>query len=134
LLYLAQLSVAIVAFVPFGHLVLLAMAKGLFADVGAFLIGLIGLGSLCGRVLPNWIAEAGGSCRSAAICAVVMGVALAGLALFPDPWGLGCDAVLLHIGIRGCYWSSRASSFRNSRGEEFIDRWPGSRPRALLEF
>jgi hypothetical protein len=73
LLYLAQLLVAIVAFVPFGHLVLLAMAKGVSADVDAFLIGLIGLGSLCGRVLLNWIAEAGGSCRSAGICAVVMG-------------------------------------------------------------
>jgi MFS family permease len=101
LLYLAQLLVAIVAFVPFAHLVLLAMAKGVSADVGTFLIGLIGLGSLCGRVLLGCIAEAGGSCRSAAICAVVMGVALAGLALFPDPWELGCDAVLYGLGYGG---------------------------------
>jgi len=41
---------------------------------GASLIGLIGLGSLCSRVLLGCIAEAIGSCRSAAICAMVMGI------------------------------------------------------------
>jgi MFS transporter, OFA family, oxalate/formate antiporter len=101
LLYLAQLLVSVVVFVPFAHLVLFARARGLSVGTGAGLIGLIGLGSLTGRLLLSWVAERLGSCRAAAVCTTVVALALIGFAGFSRPWELGCDAVLYGLGYGG---------------------------------
>lgn len=101
LLYTAQLFLSIVAFVPLAHLVLFARAKGFSAGTGVELIGAIGLGSLCGRILLGCIAQRAGSCRSAAVCAIIMAIALTGLSVFSDVWELGCDAMLYGSGYGG---------------------------------
>jgi len=101
LLYTAQVFVSMVAFVPFAHLVLFAQTKGCSAGTGVALIGLTGLGSLCGRCLLGYIAQSLGCCRSAAVCTVIMAVALTGLILFSDSWELRFDAVLYGLGYGG---------------------------------
>jgi predicted MFS family arabinose efflux permease len=94
LLYAAQLIVSLVAFVPFAHLVLFARRMGWSAATGGYLIGMIGIGSLCGRLLLSFIAEPLGSCRAASLCAVSMAVALGLLLPATTRWELcGCAAL-----------------------------------------
>lgn len=101
LLYMAQLLISLVAFVPFAHLVLFAEARGWSAATGGYLIGLIGVGSLVGRLLLGIVAEALGSCRTAGLCAVVMAAALGLLPATIDRWELGGAAMLYGFGYGG---------------------------------
>ena len=101
LLYTAQVLVSMVAFVPFAHLVLFAQTKGFPAGTGVGLIGLTGLGSLCGRCLLGHIAQSLGCCRSAAVCTVIIAGALTGLILFWESWQFRVEAVLYGLGYGG---------------------------------
>ena len=101
LLYAAQLVVSLVAFVPFAHLVLFATTMGWSAATGGYLIGMIGIGSLCGRLLLSFIAQSLGSCRTAALCAVLMAVALVLLLLASNAWEMSSDAALYGLGYGG---------------------------------
>jgi MFS transporter, OFA family, oxalate/formate antiporter len=64
LLYVAQLLISLVAFVPFAHLALFAKTKGWPIATGGYLIGVIGIGSLCARLLVGIVAQSHGSCRA----------------------------------------------------------------------
>ncbi len=101
LLYAAQLIVSLVAFVPFAHLVLFARTMGWSAATVGYLIGMIGIGSLCGRLLLGFVAQPLGSCRAASLCALVMAVALALLVLTTNRWELEGDAALYGLGYGG---------------------------------
>jgi MFS family permease len=101
LLYAAQLIVSLVAFVPFAHLVLFARTMGWSAAAGGYLIGMIGVGSLCGRLLLSFVAQPLGSCRAASLCAFLMAVALVLLLLAMNRWELGGDAALYGLGYGG---------------------------------
>jgi MFS transporter, OFA family, oxalate/formate antiporter len=102
LLYATQLIVSLVAFVPFAHLVLFARAMGWTAAMGGYLIGMVGIGSLCGRLLLGFVAQPlGSSCRVASLCALVMAVALALLLLTSNRWELEGDAALYGLGYGG---------------------------------
>jgi MFS family permease len=101
LLYAAQLIVSLVAFVPFAHLVLFARAMGWPGAKGGYLIGMIGIGSLCGRLLLSFVAQSLGSCRAASLCAVLMAVALVLLLLATNGWELSGDAALYGLGYGG---------------------------------
>jgi MFS family permease len=101
LLYAAQLIVSLVAFVPFAHLVLFARAMGWSAAAGGYLIGMIGIGSLCGRLLLSFVAQPLGSCRAASLCAVLMAVALVLLLPATNFWELGGGAALFGLGYGG---------------------------------
>ena len=101
LLYAAQLTISLVAFVPFAHLVIVARAMGWSAATGGYLIGLIGVGSLCGRILLSFIAQSHGSCRAAGLCAVMMAVSLALLSSATQPWQFAGIAALYGLGYGG---------------------------------
>jgi predicted MFS family arabinose efflux permease len=102
LLYATQLTVSLVAFVPFAHLALFARAMGWSAAMGGYLIGMVGIGSLCGRLLLGFVARPlGSSCRVASVCALVMAVALALLLLTAKRWELEGDAALYGLGYGG---------------------------------
>lgn len=93
--------ISLVAFVPFAHLVLFAQTIGWPAATGGYLIALIGVGSLCGRILLGIIAEGLGSCRNAAACSVLMAVSLALLSHAAHRWQLGAIAALYSLGYGG---------------------------------
>jgi len=101
LLYGAQLVISLVAFVPFAHLVLFAKAMGWSAATGGYLIGMIGIGSLCGRLLLSFVAGSLGSCRAAALCAVLIAIAMTLFLLVTHVWELSGDAVLFGLGYGG---------------------------------
>jgi OFA family oxalate/formate antiporter-like MFS transporter len=101
LLYAAQLIVSLVAFVPFVHLVLVARAIGWSVAAGGYLIGMIGIGSLCGRLLLSFAARSLGSCRAASLCAVLMAIAMALLIMVTNGWELSGDAALYGLGYGG---------------------------------
>ena len=101
LLYVAQLLISLVAFVPFAHLALFAKAKGWPAETGGYLIGVIGIGSLCGRLLLGIVAQSLGLCRAASLCAVLMATALALFLPTTDRWELGGAAALYGLGYGG---------------------------------
>jgi predicted MFS family arabinose efflux permease len=101
LLYAAQLIVSLVAFVPFAHLVLFARAMGWSAATGGYLIGMIGIGSLCGRLLLSFIAQPLGACRAASLSAVLMAVALVLFLPATSRWELSGDAALYGLGYGG---------------------------------
>jgi MFS family permease len=101
LLYATQLIVSLVAFVPFAHLVLFARAMGWSAATGGYLIGMIGIGSLCGRLLLSFVAQPLGACRAASLCAVLMAVALLLFLPATSRWELSGDAALYGLGYGG---------------------------------
>jgi MFS family permease len=101
LLYVAQLLISLVAFVPFAHLALFAKTKGWPIATGGYLIGVIGIGSLCARLLVGIVAQSHGSCRTASLCAVLMAVALGLLLLSIDRWELCAAAALYGLGYGG---------------------------------
>jgi MFS family permease len=101
LLYAAQLIVSLVAFVPFAHLVLFARAMGWSAATCGYLIAMIGVGSLCGRLLLSFVAQSLGSCLAASLCALVMAIAMAFLSLVGNVWELTGDAALYGMGYGG---------------------------------
>jgi MFS transporter, OFA family, oxalate/formate antiporter len=102
LLYATQLIVSLVAFVPFAHLVLFARTMGWSAATGGYLIGIVGIGSLCGRLLLGFVAQPlGSSCRAASLCALVIAVSLTSLLLATNRWELGGDAALYGLGYGG---------------------------------
>lgn len=101
LLYAAQVLISLAAFVPFAHLGLYAKAEGLSVTIGVFLVSLIGLGSIAGRVLIGFIAEKIGSCRTASLCALIMAGSFVGLVVMPLRWELGCVSVFYGIGYGG---------------------------------
>lgn len=100
-LYAAQLLLSLVAFVPFAHLGLFARTEGFSVAIGVYLISLIGLGSLVGRVVIGVVAEQLGSCRTASLCTAMMACAFLGLIALPQSWELGCATVLYGIGYGG---------------------------------
>ena len=100
-LYAAQLLLSLVAFVPFAHLGLFAKTEGFSVAIGVYLISLIGVGSLVGRVVIGIVAEQLGSCRTAALCTAMMACAFLGLIALPQSWELGCATVLYGIGYGG---------------------------------
>jgi MFS family permease len=101
LLYTAQLLVSLVAFVPFAHLVLFATAEGWTVATGVYLISLIGLGGLGGRILIGFAADRLGSCRTASLCVVVMALSLLALPQLRNKWELCYDAALYGLGYGG---------------------------------
>lgn len=101
LLYAAQLLISAVAFVPFAHLIFFAEAMGWSAATGGYLIGLIGIGSIGGRLLLGIVAQSLGACRVAGLCAVVMALALALLPAATNCWELGGDVALYGLGYGG---------------------------------
>lgn len=101
ILYAAQLTISLVAFVPLAHLALFARAMGWSATMGGYLIGLIGVGSLGGRLLLGFAADSLGSCRTASLCALAMAIALTLLLPAADCWELGSVAVLYGLGYGG---------------------------------
>jgi MFS family permease len=68
-------------FVPFAHLVNIALWHGWSASEGVELISLLGLGSTLGRFLVTPVAQRIGACRTSALCAFITAVAMIGIAL-----------------------------------------------------
>ena len=114
LLYATQLIVSLVAFVPFAHLVLFARAMGWSAATGGYLIGMIGIGSLSGRLLLSFVAQPLGACRAASLCAVLMAVALVLFLPATSRWELSGDAALYGLGYGGVNRSDRSDRRRSS--------------------
>lgn len=79
--FAGQILFAIMFFVPFAHLVNVALWHGWSASEGVELISFLGLGSTVGRFLVTPIAQRIGACRTSAFCALITAVAMFGIAL-----------------------------------------------------
>jgi cyanate permease len=79
--FAGQILFAIMFFVPFAHLVNIALWHGWSASEGVELISLLGLGSTLGRFLVTPVAQRIGACRTSALCAFITAVAMIGIAL-----------------------------------------------------
>lgn len=66
-----------------------------------YLISLIGIGSICGRILLGLVADSLGSCCTAALCSGEVALSLMLLPLLPRGWELGADVVLFGLGYGG---------------------------------
>lgn len=103
LFFLSILATAVVQFMPFAHLARHAMDRGMTAEQGALLIGLIGVGSFCGRFFLTSYADRIGQRNMLVAMYLGMGLAcawwLASLALPASFYALSLFA--LWFGI--CY-------------------------------
>lgn len=85
-LYLGNAFYCIGTFVPFVHLAAYAHDRGLTAAQGVWLVGLIGLGSTCGRFLLGGVADRLGRGRALA-CTMFLSGAMMGFWLWVDSFG-----------------------------------------------
>jgi MFS family permease len=99
--FVAQVLFAIVAFVPFAHLVSIALKNGWSATEGVELISIVGLGSTVGRFLVVPIAQRLGTLQTASLLAYVMALTLAALALVQVHWAIWADMTLFGLSYGG---------------------------------
>jgi MFS family permease len=100
-LYVAQLLAAVVAFVPFAHLIGVALNRGLSFSNGVALIGGVSLGSIAGRVVTGAIAARIGIYRTASMCSAVMAVAMMVLAASHETWMMHASMAAFGAGYGG---------------------------------
>jgi len=84
--FVGQILFAIMFFVPFAHLVNIALWHGWTATEGVELISFLGLGSTAGRFLIAPFAERMGACRTSALCAFITAIAMIGIAFADTHW------------------------------------------------
>lgn len=98
LFFLSILATSAVQFMPFAHLARHAMDRGLSAEQGALLIGLIGVGSFCGRFFLTSYADRFGQRNMMVALYLGMGLScawwLASLVLPASFYALGLFALL----------------------------------------
>ena len=100
-LYIAQLLAAAVAFVPFAHLVGLALANGLSLSAGVALLSSVGIGSIVGRVGTGLTSARIGIYRTAAICSAAMAAAMLALAVSRELPNMAASMLVFGIGYGG---------------------------------
>jgi len=101
LAFVAQVLFAIVAFVPFAHLVGIALSNGWSSMEGVELISILGLGSTVGRFLVVPVAHRVGSCEAASMFAYVMSASLAILGLVQHHGVIWVDVVIFGLAYGG---------------------------------
>ncbi len=97
LLYAACISTSMGLFIPFVHLVSYAEDKGLGAETGVLMIGLIGAGSIAGRFVLGGAADRLGRKRSLAGSFAGMAVMLLWWLGAVDAWSLGVFAFVFGV-------------------------------------
>ncbi|MEO9221090.1 MAG: MFS transporter [Mycobacteriaceae bacterium] len=100
-LYLGQLLLSVMLFVPFVHLPAYASSHGSGAVAAAALVGLIGAASVVGRLALGTVADRVGVLRTYQGCFVLMAVSFALWLGSPSYARLAVFAVLLGIGYGG---------------------------------
>jgi MFS family permease len=88
LLYLASLSTGIGLFIPFAHLAPYARDHGFSDGFGAFLVGMIGVGSTAGRLGLGGSADRLGRKTSLVGTFIAMGISLVGWLGATEAWSL----------------------------------------------
>lgn len=105
LFFLTILATGLIQFMPFVHLARHAMDRGLSAEAGALLLGVIGVGSFAGRIFLTGLADRLGRRDSYAAMFVCMGAAFAwwlvSLALPPSFAALAGFALVFGLGYGG---------------------------------
>ena len=99
--FVGQILFAIMFFVPFAHLVSIALWHGWTAREGVELISLLGLGSTAGRFLVAPFAQRMGACRTSALCAFITAVAMIGIALASTHWMIWCSVAIFGLTYGG---------------------------------
>lgn len=99
--FLGQILFAIMFFVPFAHLVNVALWHGWTTTEGVELISLLGLGSTAGRFLVTPFAQRMGACRTSALCAFITAVAMIGIALANTHWAIWCSVAVFGLTYGG---------------------------------
>ena len=100
-LYASGFSTAIGLFIPFAHLVPYGKDHGLSGFAGAWLVGLIGLGSSVGRLALGGMADRLGRRRSLMGSYAGMGIALLWWLAATDFWSLAIFAVAFGLAYGG---------------------------------
>jgi hypothetical protein len=101
LAFLAQVLFAIVAFVPFAHLVGIALGNGWSSMEGVELISILGLGSTVGRFLVVPVAHRVGSNEAASLFAYVMSASLAVMGLVQQHGIIFADVIIFGLTYGG---------------------------------
>jgi OFA family oxalate/formate antiporter-like MFS transporter len=99
--FTGQVLFAIMFFVPFAHLVSIALWRGWTAREGVELISLLGFGSTAGRFLVAPFAQKMGACRTASLCAFVTAVAMIGIALPSTHWVIWSSVLVFGLTYGG---------------------------------
>jgi MFS family permease len=100
-LYLSNVLLCLVLFVPFVHLPTFAEDAGLGATAAAGLVGLIGAASIVGRIALGGIADRAGPLLGYRVSFLLIGVSFALWWIGDDPWSLVAFAVVLGVGYGG---------------------------------
>jgi len=99
--FIGQVLFAIMFFVPFAHLVSIALWHGWTIKEGVGLITLLGLGSTAGRFIVVPVAQRMGACRTASLCALITACAMFGIALASAHWVLWCSVAIFGLTYGG---------------------------------
>jgi OFA family oxalate/formate antiporter-like MFS transporter len=81
MLYIANLGIGLVVFVPMANIVPYAISKGLPGREAALMLALVGSGSIIGRLLFGIMGEYTGARRASMQCALLIAVSFLALAL-----------------------------------------------------
>jgi predicted MFS family arabinose efflux permease len=100
-LYLSNVLLCLVLFVPFVHLPTFAEDAGLGATAAAGLVGLIGAASIVGRIALGGIADRAGPLLGYRVSFLLIGASFALWWVGDDPWSLVAFAVVLGVGYGG---------------------------------
>lgn len=100
-LYLANVLLCLVLFVPFVHLPTFAESAGLGATAAAGLVGLVGGASIVGRLVLGGIADRMGPLLGYQVSFLLIGASFALWWVGDDPWSLVAFAAVLGVGYGG---------------------------------
>lgn len=100
-LYLANLLLSMVLFVPFVHLPVFAEDAGVGTVAAAGLVGIIGASSVVGRLMLGGVADRAGSLRSYQVCFLLVGTSFLLWWAGDGFWLLAAFAAVLGVGYGG---------------------------------
>jgi MFS family permease len=100
-LYLSNLLLCLVLFVPFVHLPAFAEEAGVGATAAAGLVGIVGAASIAGRVVLGVVADAAGLLRGYRLSFLLIGASFALWWVGDGFWSLAAFAAVLGVGYGG---------------------------------
>jgi predicted MFS family arabinose efflux permease len=100
-LYLSNLLLCLVLFVPFVHLPVFAEDAGVAATAAAGLVGIIGAASVIGRIVLGGVADHAGPLRAYRVSFLLIGMSFALWWIGDGFWLLAAFAAVLGVGYGG---------------------------------